>query len=95
MPIVNETYRIYYVADNFQTGLSDVLLTILLPNDTSESSLSMIEHSLRTGVYYYDYTPVIRGQYYFEMDSVSTPKKVVQIVNFESFSLIPYAEFDA
>ena len=55
----------------------------------------MIEHSLRTGVYYYDYTPVIRGQYYFEMDSVSTPKKVVQIVNFESFSLIPYAEFDA
>jgi hypothetical protein len=94
MALVNETYRIYYVADNFQTGLIDVLLTVLLPDNTEAGPFTMTEHPLRPGVYYYDYLPIQNGQYYFEADSVTTPKKFVQIVNIEGFGSVPYAGFD-
>ena len=95
MALVNETYTIYYVADDFASGLTDVLLTILLPDKTSAGPYTMTEHSERSGVYYYDYTPTQNGQYYTEADSATTPKKVVQVINIESFSNVPYAGFDS
>jgi hypothetical protein len=100
MPIINELYKIYYIADNFASGLTDVSLTILLPDNTSAGPFILTESLLRAGVYTYDYTPLDDGQYYFEIDSVTTPKKVVQVLDFEDsggggvVSYLPFAQFD-
>jgi hypothetical protein len=95
MPIVNEIYKVYYVADSFTSGLTDVLLTIILPNDSLIGPFTLEESAVRSGVYVYNYTPTLDGQYYFEIDSVAVPKKVVQIIDFEdSGGGSPFASFD-
>jgi hypothetical protein len=97
MALINEAFRFYYIANNFTTGLTDVSVQILDPNNTIWGSFICTE-STRTGIYYYDYTPLVKGQYVFEADSVVSPKKFVQIQDFwdassAPTSTIPFADF--
>jgi hypothetical protein len=99
MAVKNEPYRIYYVAYNFTSGLTDVSLTILAPDETIVGPFIMIESAQRTGVYVYDYIPLIAGQFYAEMNSVATPKAVVEVIDVASSEGggttggLPYADF--
>ncbi len=97
MALINEVFKFYYVANNFTTGLTDVTVSILDPNGTIYGPF-ICDESTRTGIYYYDYTPLVKGQYVFEADSVVSPKKFVQVQDFwdassAPTSTIPFADF--
>jgi hypothetical protein len=95
--LVNEVFRFYYIASTFASGLADVTVSILTPSNVLYGPFICTE-SARTGIYYYDYTPLVKGNYSFEADSVSVPNKVVQIKEVVAAASgggtpIPFAEF--
>lgn len=98
MPPISKSFRFYYVASNFASGLIDVSLNILDPNGTVWGPYSCAESNV-SGIYYYDFTPATRGQYIFKANSITTPKQFVQMEDFEeetggTSSNIPFAQFD-
>jgi hypothetical protein len=92
MALINETFRFYYVASNFASGLVDVNVKVLTPSNVLQGPFICTE-SNRIGIYYYDYIPLIKGQYVFEADSVSVPNATVQIKDIASSSSVPWADF--
>jgi len=89
-------YKVFYVAQNETTGLTDVQIAILTPAGVTEGYFIMTE-TTRPGIYSYDYTVAEIGRYLFECDSATLPGKYAQaidVVALLSTSTVPVAEFD-
>jgi hypothetical protein len=94
MASVGVTYRIYYVALDYTSGLTDVALIITKPDGTNESAVLMTELD-SSGVYYYDYIPATKGQYLFTVDSISKPYKFSKSLDvIVSVTSVPVVDFD-
>jgi hypothetical protein len=68
MYYVNENFRIWYATKEFTTGLNNIQLLIIKPDDSAEGMFIMNEYyasSTATGCYYYDFIPTLMGKYLF------------------------------
>lgn len=93
MPALNFPFRIFYVAKNFTTGLTDVGLYVRRPDGVREGAFIMTEINdpYLSGSYYYDYLPTQQGYYLFAMDSPSQPKRAEKSI--EVLRNSPFAIF--
>lgn len=64
---VNEIFKLYYTARNYQTGLSTIRVLIRRPDNVNEGLFVMNEFdpAMHKGIYLYEYTPLIVGEYLF------------------------------
>lgn len=94
MAFIGSSYRVYYVALNYTSGLTDVTVSIKKPDGTSLGPYAMIELDT-SGIYYYDYVLVNGGEYIFTADSTSVPSKFSKSVEANiNVPQLPYAKFD-
>jgi len=91
----DETFTVYYVALDRTSGLVDVELRIRKPDNSVAGVFIMTEQSGMNGTYYYEYTPDLEGDYLFEANSISKPKKFSKAFSFVSRPLdrIPILKF--
>jgi hypothetical protein len=84
---VNSLYTVVYVSRQFTTGLTDVELYVLRPDNVKEGPFVMTEiDALSTetqGLYKYDYLPLQEGEYTFIADSATAPKRDAKVVTFQ------------
>lgn len=72
---IGESFPIYYTSKNFTSGVSTKLL-IQRPDGNAEGLYTMVEFSPTNfkGIYKYDYTPTMEGEYFFIVFQNSTWK---------------------
>lgn len=74
-PLVNEVYTVYYEDPRRRTGLTDVQLKVRKPDGTFDGLFTMSEFGTNQheqGIYIYDYTPNVIGEYLFMINVPST-----------------------
>jgi hypothetical protein len=77
MPVVGQTFRLYYMARNRAPALADVRYFVVTPGGAVEGVFSMFEFApgnpALAGLYFGDYTPAAVGHYVVFADSASQP----------------------
>jgi len=84
---VGSAYTVVYAAKSFTTGLGDVELYVVRPDDVKEGPFTMTEIDALSpetqGLYKYEYLPLQEGEYTFIADSVTIPKRDAKVVTFQ------------
>ena len=73
-------FRIYYVSDEYTTGLTDVSILIKKEDGTVVLPSTIISE-LEEGIYYYDFTPTEETTYIVTIDSITKPLRSTQAFN--------------
>lgn len=83
MPILNTSTPIYYTAYGYTSGLLDVSMMVLRPDQTTEGPFILNELAVGTdfyGIYVYNYTFTQIGTYVFTINSVTVSSKNTQVI---------------
>lgn len=86
MPKVGDTYRVNYIAKNFQQGFTDVRMIVYRPDKTKLGvyALTEVNQGDGKGIYEVDfYDSTQPGIYLFVVNSASCPKKDAKQVFFD------------
>ena len=87
MPVIGDTYRIFYTAKGYKTGLADVRLVVFKPDLGKQGvyQLAEVNQGDGAGIYTCEYTHSdTPGTYLFVVNSASHPGKDARQVYFES-----------
>jgi len=66
--------QVTYAAKRYTSGLTDVLIQIYNPSSTQVVTDGVMTEVASTGVYIYNYTPVVEGWHTYLVDSATEPK---------------------
>lgn len=82
---VNVLKKVVYVALNFSTGISDLILTVRKPDGSLLSPISLVEQG--DGVYTAEYTPDVVGTWQEKISSVLNADRVFRSTNVEVYDI--------
>lgn len=91
MAFVGQAYKVYYIAKNFTSGLTDVKMVVYKPNGNKQGVYDLIEVDTGDGlgIYVYEYSDSdSEGTYLFVVNSATKSRRDAKQVYFTEKSTI-------